>query len=149
MIFSGTTTLFFLSPKARSAFYLLLHTAAETLVDGTYYLDQRTRRSGPVIHAANVLYELSEGLSSGVFNDSAGLERLLVDVADAFDQLDTLNISATSLMVRRDYATTRRQRKRADALRDDAAGHRARVRRSLGRDATPSHLRLVSDDERS
>lgn len=126
-----------LSPKARSGLYLLLYTAAETLFDGTYHLDGRSRRSPHVTHAANVLHDLSRGLCGGLLNENSdSFERHLVDVADAFDQLDTININVISLMVRRDLATEH-QRKRASAAR-------VRDRRS-----SRGHLRLVGDDEQS
>lgn len=96
--------------------YLLLFTAAETLFDGTYHLDGRTRRSPKVIEAGNVLHELSQALGNDLLDDASALEHRLVEVARIFDQLATIDVDVISLMVRRDYATAQR-REQAGALR--------------------------------
>jgi len=63
-------------------------------------------------------------------------QKRLTDVAKAFDELETIDISIISLMVRRDYATAN-ERKRAKKLRKERP---ARLR---------GHLRLVRNDEQS
>jgi hypothetical protein len=150
---SHTTTLFSLSPKARSALYMLLHTAAETLVDGTYHLDERTRRQGQVQHAGIVLHEFSKALGKRLLNDNAELEQRLADIACAFDNLDALNVDPAILMFRRDYATQPR-RKRADKLRANQAAidaDQAAIDRAIEAVQTRRNrslrLRLVTDDE--
>lgn len=115
--------------------HLLLYTAAETLFDGTYYLDGRTRRSPKVIEAARVLFDLSQALPR-LLDDTAELARRLAEIARVFDELETLDVSVIHLMVHRDYATEQQNRRTAAA--------RIREGRS------PRWLlRLVSDDERS
>lgn len=122
--------------NAKWGLRLLLHTAAETLFDGTYHLDGRTRRSSKVIEAGNALFELSEALGKGLLDDMPALEQRLADVARVFDQLETIDVSIISLMVRRDHATAK-QRQRSATCRK----HEGRSPRGL--------LRLVSDGERS
>lgn len=115
--------------------HLLLYTAAETLLDGTYYLDGRTQRSPKVIEADRVLFDLSLALPR-LLDDTGELARRLAEIARIFDQLETIDVSVISLMVHRDYATARQHKRTAAARKRDG-----RSPRGL--------LRLVTDDERS
>jgi hypothetical protein len=115
---------------------LLLYTAAETLFDGAYHLDGRTRRSPKVTEACDVLFGLSQKLSKGLIEDGGALERRLAEVARIFDQLETINVSVITLMVRRDYATAQQRKRTASSRRREGKSPRGL-------------LRLVTDDERS
>ncbi len=116
--------------------HLLLFTAAETLFDGTYHLDGRTRRSPKVIEAGNVLHELSKALGNNLLDDASALKRRLAEVARVFDQLATIDVDVISLMVRRDYATAQRREQAGASRRRDGKSSRGL-------------LRVVSDDGQS
>jgi len=101
---------------AKRALRDLLFTAADTLYEGTFYLDGNERRSHAVIGAQAAFHPLAVDLNAGLLDDIPRLMASLACVDAALNQLGQRKIYTFTLMARRDDAK-RRDHVRARKLR--------------------------------